>query len=259
MIAEIAAIVARGMGVRRRGRWVLRPATFGVSGGVTGIAGPPCVGKSTLLATFATLRRPQVGALEILGYHTGKGGELRSVRTRIGYLPTRYCWADKLTVSDFIGYAAYYKRVPEEIWQDMLERLELDDVADRELAHLPPDIRLRAGLAATCAHAPDLVLLDDPLAGLPEGRETEALRSLIRTLAPTVLITAPSADELTGWCDQILTLTRGRLTPYQAAGVRAGPRRGHRPVIDVAWPNADIAAPAPAGRERVSVGSGAYG
>src|SRR4051812_30716159 len=112
MIADVSTIVARGMGVRRGGRWILRPAVFGVAGGVIGLAGQPGVGKTTLLATFATLRRPHVGALEILGYDTGDPAELRSVRARIGYLPDDFGWAEGMRVSDFVAYTAFYKRVP---------------------------------------------------------------------------------------------------------------------------------------------------
>ena len=88
VIAEHSAIVARGMGVRRGGRWLLRPVTFGVTEGVVGFAGPPGVGKSTLLATFATLRRHNSGVLHILGHDITNTADLRAARARIGYLPT---------------------------------------------------------------------------------------------------------------------------------------------------------------------------
>lgn len=231
MIADDSAIVARGMGVRRGGRWLLRPAAFGVTGGVIGLAGPPGVGKSTLLATFATLRRPHVGELEILGHHTGNANDLRAVRARIGYLPSRFSWAGNLTVGEFVAYAAYYKRVPAHRGRGVLERLELGDVAAMDLALLSADVRLRAGLAATCVHEPDLVLLDEPLTGLDDA-ETESGRGarivddlvpLIRSLAPTVVVTARTAETLTGWCDRVFTLARGKLTELPTPTAPARP------------------------------------
>lgn len=216
MIADGSAIVARGMGVRRGGRWLLRPADFDVTGGVVGVAGPPGTGKSTLLATFATLRRPHVGALGILGHDTGNAHDVRAVRARIGYLPDRFSWAQGFTVAEFIAYSAYYKRVPASAGTAMLERLELGEVAATELALLPRDVRLRAGLAATCVHEPDLVLLDEPLTGLAEP-EANALITLIGALAPTVVVTARGLGELTGWCDRMFVLGRGRLTEAPAA------------------------------------------
>jgi ABC-type multidrug transport system ATPase subunit len=231
MIADVSTIVARGMGVHRRGRWLLRPADFGIAGGVIGLSGPPGVGKSTLLATFATLRRPYVGALDVLGYDTGNSADLRHLRARIGYLPTEFRWADGLRVHDFVAYAAYYKHAPIPAVHSILERLDLGDVAAMKLGMLPADVRLRAGIAATCVHDPELVLLDEPLAGVNEQAADE-LVPLLRSLAPTVLITAPSAGHVVGWCDQVFALARGRLTELaiQPRPTVTGGRGRHHPV-----------------------------
>lgn len=220
MIAEVSTIVARGMGVRRGGRWLLRPAAFGLPEGVIGLAGPPGVGKTTLLATFATLRRPHVGALEVLGYDTRNPADLRAVRGQIGYLPTDPgCrdWGANLRVQEFVAYAAYYKRVARSAVPPILERMGISDAAGMDLGMLPEDLRIRAGIAAACVHQPRLVLLDEPLLGLGE-RHANELIPLLRTLAPTVVVTAESPAELTGWCDRIFTLSRGRLTELLSPG-----------------------------------------
>ncbi|MCW2899656.1 MAG: transporter related protein [Streptosporangiaceae bacterium] len=228
MIADVSTIVARGMGVRRGGRWILRPGVFGVAGGVIGLAGPPGVGKTTLLATFATLRRPHVGALEVLGYDTGDPAELRRARAGLGYLPDDYAWASGLRVSEFVAYAAYYKRRPTGPVESVLQRFELADVAGTELGMLPRDVRLRAGLAATCVHEPRLVLLDEPLSGL--GDKAMELWPVIRSLAATVVLTAPAADGLMGRCDRVFTLARGRLSEVRVEARRPPRRSSAAPV-----------------------------
>jgi ABC-2 type transport system ATP-binding protein len=249
MIADVSTIVARGMGIRRGRRWILRPAAFGIAGGVVGLAGPPGVGKTTLLTTFATLRRPQAGALEILGYDTRDPAELRSVRARLGYLPDDFGWAASLRVSDFVAYTAYYKRAPAEAVEAALVRMDLRDVATMELGMLPADVRLRAGLAATCVNEPDIVLLDEPLADIDD--EAVDLWPLIRSLAPTVLVTAQAAERLSGRCDRIFTLARGRLTarptePAEPApSCRAGPRPATATTTTAVHPRRAYATAAP--------------
>ncbi|MFB4306356.1 ATP-binding cassette domain-containing protein [Actinomadura sp. GTD37] len=229
------------MGVRRGGRWLLRPVTFGVPEGVVGLAGPPGAGKSTLLATFATLRRPNAGLLRILGHDISNAAGLRAARAGIGYLPARFSRAESMTAGEFVAYAAYYKRTSASAARSMLRRLDVADAAGTELALLPPDVRLRAGLAAACVHEPRVLLLDDPFGELCAAAEpwptgaagpgapalTGAMAELIpvlRALAPAVVVTADATDTLTGWCDRLVTLARGRLTeqPTHSAGARRG-------------------------------------
>jgi ABC-2 type transport system ATP-binding protein len=210
MIAEFSTIVARGLGIRRGGRWILRPTTFGITSGVVGLAGPPCSGRSALLGTLATLRRPSVGGLELMGHDvTGPPGQ-RAVRTRLGLLPGRFGWAPGLTAGEFVAYAAYFKGMPKREVDGIIERFELTDAAGLEMDMLPGDLRLRAGLAATCVHRPHLVLLDEPLNGIAEP-ERDDLIGLLRGLAPTVVVTAPDPAELTGWCDRVFSMARARL------------------------------------------------
>jgi ABC-type multidrug transport system ATPase subunit len=227
MIADVSTIVARDMGVRRGGRWLLRPAIFGIAEGVIGLTGSPGAGKSTLLATFATLRRPNVGALEVLGYDTGNSADLRHLRARIGYLPADFTWAAGLRVRDFVAYSAYYKRISMTAVDSILDRLELADIATMKVGMLPADVRLRAAMAATCVHEPELVLLDEPLNGVGEQAADE-LVPLLRSLAPTVVVTAPAAGQVVGWCDQVFALVRGRLTepaPRPQSAITGGPGR----------------------------------
>lgn len=210
MIADFSTIVARGMGIRRGGRWILRPTTFGITSGVIGLGGPAASGRSALLETLATLRRPSVGTLELLSHDVTAPSGQRAVRARLGLLPDGFGWAAGVTAREFVGYAAYFKATPMHAVDAILERFELTDAAELEMDMLPADLRLRAGLAATCVHRPDLVFLDEPFAGVAEC-ERDELIGLIRGLAPAVVVTAPDAAELTGWCDRVFGIARARL------------------------------------------------
>lgn len=212
MIVETSAIVARGLGVRRGGRWVLRPASFGLPEGLVGIAGPDPSDRADLLATLATLRRPQAGRLEVLGIDARTRAGLRLLRTRIGFLPARARWAVGFTVHDLVSYAAYYQRRPPSSVRDVLTALEVSDAAAWPYGDLPPDLRVRAGLAAACVHRPEIAFLGEPLTPLGDAARAE-LVPLLAGLAPTVVLTAPEAGWLTPWCDHVHRLEGGLLSP----------------------------------------------
>jgi ABC-type multidrug transport system ATPase subunit len=197
------------MGIRRGGRWLLRPASFAIAAGVVGVAGAPGVGKSTLLATFGTLRRPSSGALEVLGNDISGQTGRRIARAGLGYLPGHRQDPD-MTAGDLIAYAGYFKRVPPGAVQAAMRRFGLTDVAGLTLTRLPDDVRLRAGIAAACVGAPRLVLLDAPMAGF-DARSWTELVPLLRDAAPAVIVTARDTEDLTGWCDQVFVMARGRL------------------------------------------------
>lgn len=199
------------MGIRRGGRWLLRPATFSIAAGVVGVAGAPGVGKSTLLATFGTLRRPSAGALEVLGNDISGHAGRRVARARLGYLPGHRQDPD-MTAGDLIAYAGYFKCVLPGAVDAAIMRFGLADVAGLSLIRLPDDVRLRAGIAAACVGAPQLVLLDAPMAGF-DARSWAELVPLLRGAAPAVIVTARDTEELTGWCDQVFVMARGRLNP----------------------------------------------
>ncbi|GAA4612322.1 hypothetical protein GCM10023195_52710 [Actinoallomurus liliacearum] len=216
MIGNSSAIVARGLGIRRSRRWILRPTTFDVTHGVVGLAGPAGPGRSAVLQALTTLRRPSVGDLEVLGHDVTRRAGRRAARARIGLLPARFAWTSGLSTRDFVAYASYYKCTPRRAVDAILERFGLSDAAALEMDMLPQDLRLRAGLAATCVHEPELVFLDEPLAGIGDS-EREDLIPLLRSLAPTVVATAADPAELTGWCDRGFSMVRGRLVEVPCA------------------------------------------
>ena len=91
-------------------------------------------------------------------------------------------WAAGVTAREYVAYAAYFKATSKDAVEAILERFELTDAAEFEMDMLPADLQLRAGLAATCVHRPDLVFLDEPLGSVTDPERDELIAKLDKDL-----------------------------------------------------------------------------
>lgn len=131
-----------------------------------GIQGPNGVGKTTLLRLLATLVRPSIGRMDILGWD-GSGTAPRHVRQRIGYVAHAPALNDELTLREnlqLIGRIAASPLSPD----DALEMVGLGRLGDKPAKLASQGMLRRADLARLLLHDPQLVLLDEPFSGLDQ-------------------------------------------------------------------------------------------
>ena len=153
--------------------------------GVFGLLGPNGAGKTSLLRMMATVLPPSSGKLRLLDRDPGAYGPRREIRRRLGYLPQNLGYYPSFTVVEFVEYFALLKemptaRVPRAV-ASAIEQLDLGDKARAKLRTLSGGMLRRVGIAQAIVNDPDLLLLDEPTAGLdPEQRV--AFRSLLRDL-----------------------------------------------------------------------------
>ncbi|MDQ4075491.1 MAG: ATP-binding cassette domain-containing protein [Chloroflexota bacterium] len=197
-------------------REVLHGIDLEVGHGVFGLLGPNGAGKTTLLRTLATLLEPSGGRVRLLGYDPGVAEERRALRRRLGYLPQQFGYDGSFTVREFVEYMALLKEVATDAVDaavaSAIERVGLAERADERLGKLSGGMVRRAGIAQAIVNAPELLLLDEPTAGLdPQQRVT--FRALLREVGAecTVVVSTHLVEDVATACTEVALMDEGRL------------------------------------------------
>jgi ABC-2 type transport system ATP-binding protein len=154
----------------RAGNYGVRDLTLSSNGGVIGLLGANGAGKSTLMQMIATITKPTAGRITFDGIDVAKKPD--DLRRRLGYLPQDFGVYDNLTALEFLTYFAALKGVRSRARiQEMLEIVNLHQSANRPLGGFSGGMKQRVGIAQALINNPDLVIVDEPTAGLdPEER-----------------------------------------------------------------------------------------
>jgi ABC-type multidrug transport system ATPase subunit len=187
--------------------------------GVHGLLGPNGAGKTTLVRALATVLRPAGGTLTLLGERvTGRLDltGLRGVRRQIGYLPQEFGFYRRFRVREFVEYLAWLKEMPAAevpgAVQRAIERVGLTDRADHKMKTLSGGMRRRVGIAQAIVNDPQILLLDEPTAGLDPDQRLQ-FRALLRDLAADtcVLVATHLVEDVAAACTDVMLMDEGRL------------------------------------------------
>ncbi|MEM7582317.1 MAG: ABC transporter ATP-binding protein [Acidobacteriota bacterium] len=197
--------------------------SFTVAGGeIYGFVGPNGAGKTTTLKILATLDEPTSGDALLDGISLVEQPE-RARRT-IGYMPDQLPTHRDISVADYLDFFARAYGLRSQERQRVLAELEaftnLAGIRDKPIHTLSKGMKQRVSLARALVHDPDLLLLDEPAAGLDPRARVE-LRELLLALAgqgKAVLISSHILTELSEICHGAIILEHGRM-------MRAGPIR----------------------------------
>jgi ABC-type multidrug transport system ATPase subunit len=190
--------------------------TLQIGAGVFGLLGPNGAGKSTLLRMLATVIPPSAGRIRLLGLDPGAYGPRRQIRRRLGYVPQSLGFYPGFTVAEFVEYFALLKempaaRVPSAV-AAAVEQVGLGDKARAKLRTLSGGMLRRVGIAQAIVNQPDLLLLDEPTAGLdPEQRV--AFRALLRALGEhaTVIVSTHLVEDVGAACTEVALMDAGKI------------------------------------------------
>ena len=194
-----------------------------VPAGRIGLVGANGAGKTTFIKVLLGILDPTVGSAAVLGHEVG--AETIAVRSQVGYMPENACLPLSQSAADFIVYAAELAGIPPRASRqrasDVLTLVGLHEERFRYLGDFSTGMKQRAKLAQAIVHDPELVLLDEPTAGLdPEGRE-EMLDLIARlgSFGINVLTSSHVLSDIERTCDWVIMLDGGRV-------LRAGPISG---------------------------------
>ena len=179
-------------------------------GEIFGFLGPNGAGKTTTMRVLLDLIRPTSGRAEVFGLDTT--ADAVAIHRRIGYLPGEFDLYDRLTGAQTIEYFANLRGgVDAGYVAELIERLDLDP--SRRFKEYSRGNKQKVGLVVALQHRPDLLILDEPTAGLdPLVQQTFfAIVREARSEGRTVFLSSHIIDEVDRTCDRVAIIREGRL------------------------------------------------
>ena len=207
------SLVVRGVSQRFGDRVVLHDVDLDVPPGkVIGLLGPNGAGKTTLMRIIFGVLDPDDGTIEWKGRHATAAD-----RRSWGYMPQERGLYRDMRVADHLVWIARLhgldKRVSQERALDLLTRLGLEDRARDTIRDLSGGMAQRVQLAAAMVHGPDLIVLDEPFAGLDPGAVDFLSKVVLDHVADgrNVLFSSHQLDLVEDLCETITLIDRGRV------------------------------------------------
>ena len=179
-------------------------------GEIFGFLGPNGAGKTTTMRVLLDLIRPTSGRAEVFGIETT--ADPVAIHRRIGYLPGEFDLYERLTGAATIEYFANLRRGVDRLYvAELIERLGLDP--SRRFREYSKGNKQKVGLILALQHRPDLLILDEPTAGLdPLVQQTVfALLREAQAEGRTIFLSSHIIDEVDRTCDRVAIIREGRL------------------------------------------------
>jgi len=194
--------------------WALREVSLRCEPSLLGLVGPNGAGKTTLLRIVATLLRPSAGVVRWKGQDIATHGRL--LRAVLGYLPQEFGLYPEFSARQFLRYLAAMKGLPRDMIarrvDEVLETVNLERVADRKLPGYSGGMKQRLGIAQALLNDPELLIVDEPTAGL-DPAERVHFRTLLASLIGSriVLLSTHIISDVEAVASRLIILQEGRV------------------------------------------------
>jgi len=203
----------------RGGVQALFNVQLALSSGVLGLLGPNGAGKSTLMRILATITRPSSGRVLWNGHDIAQ--EPDALRSVLGYLPQDFGVYPNLNALEFLGYLAAVKGIAagpaRRRISELLDLVNLTEAAKRPLGGYSGGMRQRVGIAQALLNDPQLLIVDEPTAGL-DPEERVRFRNLLSELSGEriVVLSTHIVSDIEAVATSIAILAHGRLLAHAA-------------------------------------------
>src|ERR1700723_2429523 len=203
-------------------------------GQIVGFLGPNGAGKTTTMRILTCFLPPSEGSANVAGFDVLK--QPMEVKKRIGYLPETPPVYQEMEVQEYLTFVGKLKGMSGQSLANRVTevagRCAVADVRAKLIGKLSKGYRQRVGLAQAIIHNPDVLILDEPTAGL-DPKQINETRDLIRGLAPdhTILLSTHILPEVEQTCEQVLIINKGKLVATDSVHNLQNRARGAESVL----------------------------
>ncbi|MCC4616292.1 ABC transporter ATP-binding protein [Xanthomonas campestris pv. asclepiadis] len=198
----------------------LQGVTLDIPRGMFGLLGPNGAGKSSLMRTLATLQEPDSGSVSLTGADGSSIDVLTdkdALRCRLGYLPQDFGVYPKVSALDMLDHFAVLKGLTDrsqrkEVVERLLQQVNLWDARKRKLGTYSGGMRQRFGIAQALLGNPQLVIVDEPTAGL-DPEERNRFLNLLAEIGENVVVILSThiVEDVTDLCPTMAIMNKGQV------------------------------------------------
>ena len=188
-----------------------------IAPGITGLLGPNGAGKTTLIRMIATVLAPDAGSLRVLDADPATADGRLAIRRRLGYLPQEPGFYRGFSAFDFVDYVAILKEMTErrarhDEVRRVLDAVGMTDMMHKRIRALSGGMRRRVAIAQALLGDPDLLVFDEPTAGLDPEQRLRFRDALTRGGGHrTVLLSTHQTDDVAALCQRVVAFDAGRV------------------------------------------------
>jgi ABC-2 type transport system ATP-binding protein len=216
-------------------------------GQIVGFLGPNGAGKTTTMRILTCFMPPSAGTATVAGFDVLE--QSLEVKKRIGYLPETPPIYPEMETAEYLKFVGKLKGLkgadlPKRI-DYVCERCAIVDVKKKLLGKLSKGYRQRVGLAQAIIHNPDVLILDEPTAGL-DPKQINETRDLIKDLAGehTIILSTHILPEVEQTCEQVIIINKGKLVATDSVrNLQARARGAESVLVEVGGRNGSLQAP----------------
>ena len=216
-------------------------------GQIVGFLGPNGAGKTTTMRMLTCFLPPSAGTANVAGFDVLE--QPLQVKRRIGYLPETPPIYPEMETFEYLKFVGKLKGLSGNDLQKRVDhvcdRCAIADVKKKLLGKLSKGYRQRVGLAQAIIHNPDVLILDEPTAGL-DPKQINETRDLIKNLAGdhTIILSTHILPEVEQTCQQVIIINKGKLVATDSVrNLQARARGAESVVVEVAGRNGSLEAP----------------